>query len=400
MILLFTLISIDSVCKVKKRIALFGSTGSIGIQALDIISRQKDQFEVEVLTAYQNADRLIGQALTFNPNVVVIGDENHYKKVSEALANTDTKVYAGTEAIWQVAQMGSIDLHLMAIVGFEALKPLLTAIENKKPIALANKESLVVAGELIAEKARRFRSPIIPIDSEHSAIFQCLMGEMNNPVEKIVLTASGGPFLDNSVSEMEKAKPDQALLHPNWKMGNKTTIDSASMMNKGLEAIEAKWLFDLKPEQIELLIHPQSIVHSLVYFADGSVKAQLSDTDMRIPIQFAMSYPHRFVNQLKRLDLTQCSPLEFIKPDLKKFRNLALAFEAMEKGGNLPCILNAANEIAVNAFLKNKMGFMKIPVLVEKCMESLPFVQKPTLDDIYETDRLCRLKAKQFIDKL
>ncbi len=400
MIPLFTLISTDSDHKVKKKIAVFGSTGSIGIQSLDIISTQKENFEVEVLTAYQNADLLIKQALLFRPNVVVIGDDTFYLKVSKALQSTDIKVYAGADAIWQVAQMDSIDLNLMAIVGFQGLRPLLAAIENKKPIALANKESLVVAGELIAEKARQYKSPIIPIDSEHSAIFQCLMGEFNNPVEKIVLTASGGPFLENSVAEMEKARPDQALLHPNWKMGNKTTIDSASMMNKGLEAIEAKWLFGLIPEQIELLIHPQSIVHSLVYFADGSVKAQLSETDMRIPIQFSMSYPNRYVNQLKRLDLTQCGPLEFIKPDLKKFRNLALAFEAMERGGNLPCILNAANEVAVNAFLNKEMGFMKIPDLVEKCMEKLPFIQKPSLDDYYETDRLCRLKAKEFINNI
>lgn len=384
----------------KKRIALFGSTGSIGVQALDILSKQSKHFEVEVLTAFQNADLLIRQARLHKPNAVVIGDERLYTKVTNALENTDTKVYAGTDAIWQVAQMDSIDLYLMAIVGFEGLKPLLTAIENKKPIALANKESLVVAGDLIAEKIRRFKSPIIPIDSEHSAIFQCLMGEANNPVEKIVLTASGGPFRKTTLANMSSVQPDQALLHPNWKMGNKTSIDSASMMNKGLEAIEAKWLFGLKPEQIKLLIHPQSIVHSLVYFADGSVKAQLSETDMRIPIQFAMSYPNRYANHLKRLDLTQCGPLEFSQPDLKKFRNLALAFEAMEKGGNLPCILNASNEMAVVAFLEKKIGFMQIPALVERCMEKLPFIQKPTLEDIYETDRLCRLKAKEFINNI
>ncbi len=384
----------------RKRIAVFGSTGSIGVQALQVISTQRDHFEVEVLTAFHNADLLISQALIFKPNVVVIGDDRYYQKVSKALENTDIKVYAGRDAIWQVAQMDSVDLVLMAIVGFEGLKPLLTALDNKKPVALANKESLVVAGELITTKAQMNRTAVIPVDSEHSAIFQCLMGELDNPVEKVVLTASGGPFLEKSLADIKDVTPEKALLHPNWKMGDKTTIDSASLMNKGLEAIEAKWLFGLEQGQIEILIHPQSVVHALVYFADGSVKAQLSVTDMRIPIQFALSYPERFVNTLDRLDLTRYGSLEFARPDMKKFRNLALAFEAMEKAGNMPCILNAANEISVNAFLKNQIGFLQIHEVVENCMATLPFIQKPTLDDYYETDRLCRIKAGEFINNI
>ena len=384
----------------RKRIAVFGSTGSIGVQALQVISIQKEYFVVEVLTAFHNADLLIRQALIFEPNVVVIGDENLYEKVSRALESTNIKVYAGSNAIWQVARMDSIDLMLMAIVGFDGLKPLLTALDNKKPVALANKESLVVAGELIAAKAKKNHTAVIPVDSEHSAIFQCLMGEFDNPVEKVVLTASGGPFLKKSLAEMKDVSPGKALLHPNWKMGNKTTIDSASLMNKGLEAIEAKWLFGLKPGQIEILIHPQSVVHALVYFTDASVKAVLSATDMRIPVQFALSYPERFGNSLERLDLTRYGSLEFTRPDMKKFRNLALAIEAMKKAGNLPCVLNAANEVAVSAFLKNKIGFMQIPEVVEKCMEKLPFIQKPTLDDYFETDKLCRIKANEFINNI
>lgn len=381
----------------KKKVAVFGSTGSIGVQALQVLAFQKEHFEVEVLTAFQNADLLIQQALVFHPNVVVIGDDKLYKKVSSALEHTDVKVYAGAEAVWQVAQMESIDLVFMAILGFEALKPLLAALENKKPIALANKESLVVAGDLITEKAREKRTPVIPVDSEHSAIFQCLMGEFDNPIEKVVLTASGGPFLRKTVDELKGVSPEEAMRHPNWKMGSKTTIDSASLMNKGLEAIEAKWLFGLNASQIEIVIHPQSIVHSMVYFVDGSVKAQLSPTDMRIPIQFALSYPERYGNQLERLDLTQHGRLDFEAPDIKKFRNLALAFEAMGKGGNLPCIMNAANEIAVRAFLRKQIGFLQISLLVEKCMEKLPFIQRPTLDDYFETNRLCRTKANEFI---
>lgn len=380
-----------------KKVAILGSTGSIGLQTLEVIASQKDYFSVEVLTANRNAALLIQQAKRFHPNVVVIGDESQYPEVAEALQDDGIKVYAGNEAVAQVTEMESIDLVVMAVLGFDALKPVLAALKNKKPLALANKEALVVAGDLIMKAAAKNRVPVIPVDSEHSAVFQCLMGEFDNPVEKVVLTASGGPFLTRSRETFPDITPEEALRHPNWKMGAKTTIDSATLMNKGLEAIEAQWLFGLEASQIEILIHPQSVIHSLVYFADGSVKALLSDTDMHIPIQFAMSYPQRLKSNFQRLDLAAMGSLSFEKPDIKKFRNLALAFEAMKKGGNIPCILNAANEIAVEAFLEKQLGFMQIPSLIEKCMETIPFVRHPVLEDYIQTDSLCRIKAKEFI---
>ena len=380
-----------------KKVAILGSTGSIGLQTLEVIASQKDYFSVEVLTANRNAALLIQQAKRFHPNVVVIGDESQYPEVAEALQDDGIKVYAGNEAVAQVTEMESIDLVVMAVLGFDALKPVLAALKNKKPLALANKEALVVAGDLIMKAAAKNRVPVIPVDSEHSAVFQCLMGEFDNPVEKVVLTASGGPFLTRSRETFPAITPEEALRHPNWKMGAKTTIDSATLMNKGLEAIEAQWLFGLEASQIEILIHPQSVIHSLVYFADGSVKALLSDTDMHIPIQFAMSYPQRLKSNFQRLDLAAMGSLSFEKPDIKKFRNLALAFEAMKKGGNIPCILNAANEIAVEAFLEKQLGFMQIPSLIEKCMETIPFVRHPVLEDYIQTDSLCRIKAKEFI---
>ena len=380
-----------------KKVAILGSTGSIGLQTLEVIASQKDYFSVEVLTANRNAALLIQQAKKFHPNVVVIGNESQYPEVAEALQDDGIKVYAGNEAVAQVTEMESIDLVVMAVLGFDALKPVLAALKNKKPLALANKEALVVAGDLIMKAAAKNRVPVIPVDSEHSAVFQCLMGEFDNPVEKVVLTASGGPFLTRSRETFPAITPEEALRHPNWKMGAKTTIDSATLMNKGLEAIEAQWLFGLEASQIEILIHPQSVIHSLVYFADGSVKALLSDTDMHIPIQFAMSYPQRLKSNFQRLDLAAMESLSFEKPDIKKFRNLALAFEAMKKGGNIPCILNAANEIAVEAFLEKQLGFMQIPSLIEKCMETIPFVRHPVLEDYIQTDSLCRIKAKEFI---
>lgn len=383
----------------KKRIAILGSTGSIGRQALEVIKNQSGLLDVEILTALNNADLLIKQAIEFKPNVVVIGNKEHYHKVKAALDPIFIKVYAGESAILQVLEMDSIDLVLLAITGFGGLKPALAALENKKPLALANKESMVVAGELLKKAAIENSTPVIPVDSEPSAIFQCLSGEGNNPIEKVVLTASGGPFRNYSIKELEKVTPDEALKNPNWLMGSKITIDSASLMNKGLEAIEARWLFNLKPEQIEVVIHPQSIVHSLVYFADGSVKAQLSQPDMRIPIQYALTYPARIANNLPRLDLLETRSLTFEKPDTKKFRNLALAFEALEKGGNKPCILNAANEIAVQAFLNKQIKFIEIPELVEMCLQEMVFIKNPVLADILETDRLARLNVQENIFK-
>lgn len=381
----------------KKKIAVFGSTGSIGVQTLEVIRQQSEHFEVEVLSAYENADLLLRQAQAFHPNVVVIGDENQYQKVSEALDPLEIKVYAGAAALEQVTGMDSIDLIVMGIVGFDALKPVLAALQNKKPVALANKESLVAAGEWITKIALENKTPVIPVDSEPSAIFQCLAGEFDNPVEKVILTASGGPFKGKNPNHLHHVSPEEAMNHPVWNMGDKTSVDSAGLMNKGLEAIEIKWLFDLKPEQIEILIHPQSLMHSLVCFSDGSVKAQLAVTDMKIPIQYALSYPERYSNSLERLDLSQVGTLSFEKPDMKKFRNLALAFEALQRGGNLPCILNAANELSVQAFLRKQIGFMQIPEVVEHCMEDLPFIQSPGLEDLFKTDALCRIKAEEFI---
>lgn len=384
----------------KKRIAILGSTGSIGTQALKVIQEQERYFSVEVLTAQDNVALLIQQAKTHKPNVVVIGNDKHYQQLFQVLDPLDIKVYAGQQAISQVLEMDSIDLVLMAIVGFAGLQPTLSAITHKKRLALANKESLVIAGELVTKRALENHTTIIPVDSEHSAIFQCLMGEFNNPIEKIVLTASGGPFRGMPFDKLVKVSAADALKHPNWHMGEKVTIDSASLMNKGLEAIEAKWLFDLRPDQIEVVIHPESIIHSFVYFNDSSVKAQLGLPNMQVPIQFALTYPDRLSNQLERLDLSKLGSLNFAAPDMKIFRNLALAFEVMEKGGNQACILNASNEIAVEAFLKGAISFTNIPTIVEESMQAVAFIQHPTLDDYVETDRLSRIKAKEIINRI
>jgi|TARA_B100002003_G_scaffold233438_1_gene246309 1-deoxy-D-xylulose-5-phosphate reductoisomerase len=381
----------------KKRIAIFGSTGSIGIQTLQVIDEQSESFSVEILTANNNTDLLISQTIKYLPNVVVIGNKDHYSKVYDALKDYDIKVYAGQDAISQVMEMDSIDMVLMGIVGFGALKPIIAALKNKKKIALANKESLVVAGELISKIAIENNVQIIPIDSEHSAIFQCLMGEFDNPIEKIVLTASGGPFHGKDAETLKNVSIDEALAHPNWKMGNKVSVDSATLMNKGLEAMEAHWLFNIHPSNIEVIIHPQSVVHSLVYFADRSVKTLLSFPDMRIPIQFALTYPQRLKSSFPTLDLIQINTLNFYGPDVKKFRNLALAFEAMKIGGNMPCILNTANDVAVEAFLVNKIGFLQIPDVVEKSMKMIPLIANPVLVDYFETEKLTRLKATELL---
>jgi 1-deoxy-D-xylulose-5-phosphate reductoisomerase len=381
----------------KKRVAILGSTGSIGTQTLSVIDEQNDFFSVEVLTAFSNTDLLIKQAIKYLPNVVVIGDKSNYGIVRNALESYDIKIYAGQEAISQVMEMETIDIVLIGIVGINALKPILSAIKNKKKIALANKESLVVAGALISKTAIENNVQIIPVDSEHSAIFQCLMGEYDNPIEKIVLTASGGPFHKTDTNSLLNITPNEALKHPNWKMGKKVSIDSATLMNKGLEAIEARWLFNVDPSNIEVLIHPQSIVHSLVYFADGSVKTLLSKPDMRIPIQFALTYPNRLKNSFSRLDLLKINTLNFESPDVKKFRNLALAFKALEIGGNMPCVLNAANDIAVHAFLNKKIGFQQIPDIIEKSMAIMPMIDNPVLTDYIETDNRTRLKVSELI---
>ncbi len=384
----------------KKQIAILGSTGSVGTQALEVIKTHLENFGVEVLTAFNNPELLISQAVEHKPNVVVTGNDEHYRKVFDALDPLDIKVYAGSKAIEQVLEMESIDQVLLAITGFDALNPLLSALRNKKRVALANKESLVVAGELVRQAAAENRTSIIPVDSEHSAIFQCLMGEGNNPVEKVVLTATGGPFRGMDSEQLKRVTPADALKHPVWKkMGNKVTVDSATLMNKGFEAIEAHWLFNLPPSRIEVVVHPQAVVHSLVYFADGVVKAQLGTPDMFVPIQFALSYPDRLPGKLPALDLLQVKHLDFEAPDIKNFRNLALAFEALKKGGNLPCILNAANEIAVQAFLTGQIGFDRIPEIVESCMQTVNFIRKPSLEDYLQTDRLTREKANAIVKR-
>lgn len=380
-----------------KRIAIFGSTGSIGTQALDVIAANPDKFSAEVLTAQNNEELLIQQALKFTPNIVVIGDEKKYLKVKEALAATNTKVFTGEKALEEVAAMDAYDLMLAAIVGYAGLKPTLNAISNGKAVALANKETLVVAGDIVMKKAVEKRVPIIPVDSEHSAIFQCLVGETRNPMEKVILTASGGPFLGRKPNFLVNVKREHALQHPNWNMGAKVTIDSATLMNKGLEMIEAKWLFNLKPEQIQVLIHPQSIIHSMVQFEDGSIKAQLGLPDMRLPIQYAMAFPKRIFNGLPRYDFKKISTLTFEEPDMKTFRNLALAVEALQKGGNLPCIMNAANEIAVYAFLRNRIGFLDMTDVIEKTMQKIPFISKPSLEEYFESDGEARTYAADMI---
>jgi 1-deoxy-D-xylulose-5-phosphate reductoisomerase len=381
----------------KKNIAILGSTGSIGTQALDVIRANKDVFVAEVLTASSNADLLIKQALEFNPNTVVIADESKYQYVKDALQPHDIKVFAGNKAIAEVVQMESIDMVLAAIVGYAGLESTISAIRAGKQIALANKETLVVAGELVTGLAKANGVNLYPVDSEHSAIFQCLAGEFHNPIEKIYLTASGGPFRGKDRQFLSTVKKEQALKHPNWEMGAKITIDSASLMNKGLEVIEAKWLFALKPEQIDVIVHPQSIVHSIVQFTDGSMKAQMGLPDMKLPIQYALAYPDRIRSGFPRFDFLKYPQLTFEPADTKTFRNLALAFEAMNKGGNSPCILNAANEIAVESFLKDKIGFLEMSDVVEKCLEKVSFKAKPTYEDYVETDRETRKVARTLI---
>ncbi len=370
----------------KRRIAIFGSTGSIGTQALDVIRTHRHVLEAEILTAQTNADLLIKQALEFLPNAVVIGDETKYEQVKEALAHTSIKVFAGENALEEVADFDTYDVMLTAIVGFAGLKSTLKGVNKGKIIALANKETLVVAGDIVMQQAFENRSPIIPVDSEHSAIFQCLVGEARNPIEKIILTASGGPFLGKKPNFLVNVKRDHALQHPNWSMGAKISIDSATLMNKGLEMIEAKWLFNLKPEQIEVVVHPQSIVHSMVQFEDGSMKAQMGLPDMKLPIQYALGFPERMKNDFPRFSFKKYPSLTFEEPDYKTFRNLGLAIEALKAGGNKPCVLNAANEIAVWAFLKNRIGFLDITAVVEKTMEKIHFIENPTIDEYYESD--------------
>jgi 1-deoxy-D-xylulose-5-phosphate reductoisomerase len=369
-----------------KRIAIFGSTGSIGVQALEVIAANPDKFSVEILTAHKNHELLIRQALQFNPNIVVIGNEEKYQPVKEALSSTGVKVFAGESALEEVAAMDCYDLMLAGIVGYAGLKPTLQALCNGKTIALANKETLVVAGDIVIRKAVENRVPIIPVDSEHSAIFQCLIGETRNKIDKVILTASGGPFLGRKPNYLVNVKREHALQHPNWNMGAKISIDSATLMNKGLEMIEAKWLFNLQPEQIQVLIHPQSIIHSMVQFEDGSIKAQMGLPDMKLPIQYALAFPKRIANNFPRYDFKKINSLTFEEPDTRTFRNLVLAKEALFKGGNLPCILNAANELAVFAFLHNRIGFLDMTDVIEKTMEKVSFIKEPTLDEYFQTD--------------
>jgi len=380
-----------------RRIAIFGSTGSIGTQALEVIASNPTIFSAEVLTAYNNEDLLIEQALKFNPNIVVIGDEKKYQKVKDALAAADIKVFAGEKALDEVATMDCYDLMLAAIVGYAGLRPTLQAIGIGKPVALANKETLVVAGDIIMRKAVENRVPVIPVDSEHSAIFQCLVGETRNRIEKIVLTASGGPFLGRKPNYLVNVKREHALQHPNWNMGAKITIDSATLMNKGLEMIEAKWLFNLKPEQIQVVIHPQSIIHSMVQFEDGSIKAQMGLPDMKLPIQYALAFPRRIPNTFPRYDFKKYNTLTFEEPDLRTFRNLGLAMDALNKGGNLPAVMNAANEIAVYAFLRNRVNFLDMTDVIEKTMHKVSFIPSPTLEEYFESDGMARNYAADLI---
>ena len=381
----------------KKKIAILGSTGSIGTQALDVISKHKSLFEVEVLTANNNAELLIKQAEQHNPNFVVICNEKKYPEVFAALDKKGIKVFCGEKSIEDVVESESIDIVLTALVGYSGLMPTIKAIKNGKRIALANKETLVVAGDLITKMSLEYGAEIIPVDSEHSAIFQCLVGEGSNQIEKIFLTASGGPFRGLDASRLGEITKKEALKHPNWDMGAKITIDSATLMNKGLEVIEAKWLFDLTPSQIEVVVHPQSIIHSAVQFEDGSIKAQLGLPDMMLPIQYALGFPKRIKNRFERFSFFDYPELTFEKPDFKTFKNLNLAYLAMERGGNAPCILNAANEVAVEAFLKDKIAFLKMPDLIGSCLEKINFVANPRVEDYVETDLQTRALAKKII---
>lgn len=380
-----------------KRIAIFGSTGSIGTQALDVIAANPDKFSAEIITAHSNEELLIEQAMRFHPNIVVIVDEKKYEKVKQALAQTDIKVFAGEKALEEVASMDCYDLMLAAIVGYAGFKPTLRAIENGKIIALANKETLVVAGDIVMRKAVENRVPIIPVDSEHSAIFQCLVGETRNRIEKVILTASGGPFIGRKPNYLVNVKREHALQHPNWNMGAKISIDSATLMNKGLEMIEARWLFNLAPEQVQVVIHPQSIIHSMVQFEDGSIKAQMGLPDMKLPIQYALAFPTRIPSNFPRFDFKKVSTLTFEEPDVKTFRNLILATEALYRGGNLPCIMNAANEIAVYAFLRNRINFLDMTDVIEKTMDKVPFIEAPTLEEYFDSDGEARTFAADLI---
>ncbi len=381
----------------RKHLAVLGSTGSIGTQALEVIRDFPDQFTVEVLTAQNNVALLISQAIEFQPNAVVIANDKHYPDVKRELDGTGIKVFAGEKAITQIVEMESIDLVLQALVGFSGLEPTLHALQFGKPVALANKETLVVGGALVTGLAKERGVNIYPVDSEHSAIFQCLAGERMQDVEKITLTASGGPFRGWTSGQLETATPEQALQHPSWKMGCKVTIDSATLMNKGLEVIEAHWLFSMPPSDIDVVIHPQSVVHSLVHFRDGSVKAQLGMPDMRMPILYALSYPGRMNSGLPRFSFRNNLSLTFEAPDLSSFRNLKLAYSALEQGGNIPCVLNAANEVAVEAFLKKKAGFLEISDLIEQCMVKMPYIHSPGRDDLKQTDEETRRLARQLI---
>jgi len=382
----------------KKSIAILGSTGSIGKQALEVIQKNPEQFEAGALTAQSNWEELVKQALQFQPHTVVIVDEQYYPRVKEILLPKNIKVFTGEKALASVVQMDSVDMVLTALVGFAGLFPTLKALEAKKTVALANKETLVVAGDLVTRTANQNNAAIYPVDSEHSAIFQCLAGEFHNPVEKIILTASGGPFRGMKREQLENVTKDDALKHPNWSMGKKVTIDSASLMNKGLEIIEARWLFGLPASRMEVLVHPQSIIHSMVQFADGNIKAQLSLPDMRLPIQYALSYPVRRKADFPRVDFAKLPNFTFEPPDVKTFRNLALAFEALRKEGNMPCALNAANETAVEAFLNDRIKFLRMPDVIEKCMQEVFFIKTPTLEDYIMTDQETRIKATQIIN--
>lgn len=379
----------------KKQIAILGSTGSIGTQALQVIEEHPDLYEAYALTANNRVELLIEQARRFQPEAVVIANEAHYATLKAALADLPIKVYAGTDAICQIVESQPIDVVLTAMVGYAGLRPTMNAIRAGKAIALANKETLVVAGELINELARQYHTPILPVDSEHSAIFQCL--EPGNALSKVILTASGGPFRQLSREELAHVTKVQALKHPTWSMGAKITIDSASMMNKGFEVIEAKWLFGVQPEQIEVVVHPQSVIHSMVEFEDGAVKAQLGVPDMRLPIQYAFSYPRRLPLSGGRLDFMKCRELTFEAPDLQRFRNLALAYEALHQGGNLPCIVNAANEVVVAAFLADRISFLGMSDIIEQAMQRIPFVAQPTYEDYVATDAETRQKAAEWI---
>lgn len=379
----------------KKQIVILGSTGSIGTQALQVIEEHPDLYEVYALTANNRVDKLIEQARKFQPEAVVIANEDKYQQLKDALADLPIKVYAGAEALCEIVESGPVNIVLTAMVGYAGLKPTINAIRAGKTIALANKETLVVAGELITELAQQYRTPILPVDSEHSAIFQCL--EMNNPISKVILTASGGPFRTFSMEQLATVTKEQALKHPNWCMGAKITIDSASMMNKGFEVIEAKWLFGVKPEQIEVVVHPQSVIHSMVEYKDGAVKAQLGVPDMRLPIQYAFSYPKRETLSGERLDFIKCNTLTFEAPDTKRFRNLAFAYEAMNRGGNMACILNAANEVVVAAFLKDQISFLDMSDVIEKTMNRVTYISNPTYHDYVETDAIARRIAAEYV---